>query len=89
MSLPWQNEDMTHATASIPPSGRARWFRRRGTYSVVDLRLLAPVPERLPSDPELVIARLTRLRDTGLITNAEFEAERRSLQQKPARPRSS
>ena len=41
---------------------------------VVDVR-----DESLPNDPASVIARLGRLRDAGLITNAEFERERESL----------
>lgn len=68
---------MKHA-APEPPR---RWFglrrRRQTPEPVVDLRE-AP-PARLPDDPASVVARLARLRDAGLITNAEYEAERRSL----------
>ena len=39
--------------------------------------------DTLPNDPDSVIARLARLRDAGLITNAEFEAERASLLGEP------
>ena len=43
---------------------------------MIDLREVEPV---LGDDPESVVARLARLRDAGLITNAEFEKERRTL----------
>ncbi len=43
---------------------------------MIDLRESA-VP--LADDPESVVSRLARLRDAGLITNAEFEKERRAL----------
>ena len=46
---------------------------------MVDLR-----DEPLPNDPDSVIARLARLRDAGLITNAEFEREREALLGDPA-----
>jgi hypothetical protein len=71
---PWHNRRVEHATPDPP----RRWFglRRAATapQPVVDLREVG-----LPSDPESVIARLARLRDAGLITNAEFEKERRTL----------
>ena len=44
---------------------------------MIDLR--ETKSEQLPDDPASVVARLARLRDAGLITNAEFEAERRVL----------
>ncbi len=43
---------------------------------MVDLRDVGPA---LADDPESVVSRLARLRDAGLITNAEFEKERRAL----------
>jgi len=72
---PWHNGDVKHATPDPP----RRWFGLRRAPKqperVVDLREVA-----LPADdPESVVARLARLRDAGLITNAEFEKERREL----------
>ncbi len=69
---------MKHA-APEPPR---RWFGRRKTATppaaeVIDLRDVEV--EHLADDPESVVARLSRLRDAGLITNAEFEKERRAL----------
>jgi hypothetical protein len=75
----WHNEGVKHAA---PEPERRSWFRRRrpeATTTVVDVR-----DEPLPNDPESVIARLARLRDAGLITNAEFERERASLLGDPA-----
>jgi hypothetical protein len=48
---------------------------------VIDLReeRRARRDDPLPSDPENVVLRLARLRDAGLITNAEFESERKAL----------
>ncbi|MDA8436260.1 MAG: SHOCT domain-containing protein [Actinomycetales bacterium] len=67
---------MKHA-APEPPR---RWFglrrRTRRPEPVVDLRDVGPA---LADDPESVVSRLARLRDAGLITNAEFEKERRAL----------
>jgi hypothetical protein len=64
-----------HATPDPP----RRWFGLRRAPKqpepVVDLR---EVPQPT-DDPEAVVARLARLRDAGLITNAEFEKERRAL----------
>jgi hypothetical protein len=61
--------------------GLARWFRRRPPAPVIDLReeRLARRDNLLPSDPESVVLRLARLRDAGLITNSEFESERKTL----------
>ncbi len=74
---PWHNRPVKHATPDPP----RRWFglRRARTQpeAVVDLREVAPPP--LADDPDSVITRLARLRDAGLITNAEFEKERRAL----------
>ena len=70
----WHNEGVKHAA---PEPERRSWVRRRrpeATTTVVDVR-----DDPLPNDPESVIARLARLRDAGLITNAEFEKERRAL----------
>lgn len=73
---PWHKRRVKHA-APEPPR---RWFglRRapRAQEPVIDLRETEPV---LADDPESVVSRLARLRDAGLITNAEFEKERRSL----------
>jgi hypothetical protein len=73
---PWHNRPVKHATPDPP----RRWFglRRARTQPepVVDLREVAPP---LADDPDSVITRLARLRDAGLITNAEFEKERRAL----------
>ena len=74
MPSSWHNEDVSHA-APEPP--RRRFFRRRPPATVIDLR--ETKSEQLPDDPASVVARLARLRDAGLITNAEFEAERRVL----------
>ena len=65
---------MSHAA---PPPPRRRFWRNKPPAPVIDLR--EPAVEALPNDPESIVARLARLRDAGLITNAEFEAERRSL----------
>ncbi len=74
---PWHNQRVKHATPHPP----RRWFGLRRApkkpETVVDLREVLPPP--LGDDPESVIARLARLRDAGLITNAEFEKERRQL----------
>ena len=71
----WHNEGVKHAA---PEPERRPWFRRRRpeatTTTVVDVR-----DDALPTDPASVIARLGRLRDAGLITNAEFERERAAL----------
>ena len=70
---------MKHAA---PEPERRGWFRRRrreAAEPAVDLR-----DDHLPTDPESVIARLARLRDAGLITNAEFERERETLLGDPA-----
>ena len=73
---PWHKRRVKHA-APEPPR---RWFglRRapRRPEPVVDLREVGPA---LADDPESVVSRLARLRDAGLITNAEFEKERRAL----------
>ena len=71
----WNNGRVKHATPDPP----RRWFGLRRAPKqpepVVDLR-----EADLPSDdPEAVIARLARLRDAGLITNVEFDKERRAL----------
>ncbi|MBI1379175.1 MAG: hypothetical protein GC157_17105 [Frankiales bacterium] len=57
-----------------------RWWRRP-TAQVVDLReqRAARRSDLLPSDPDGVVQRLVRLREAGLITQAEYEAERRAL----------
>jgi hypothetical protein len=72
---PWHNDRVEHATPDSP----RRWFgRRRGATQpqpVVDLREVGLASD----DPETVVARLARLRDAGLITNAEFQKERRTL----------
>jgi hypothetical protein len=72
---PWHNRPVKHATPDPP----RRWFglrrARTAPEAVVDLREVALPAE----DPESVVARLARLRDAGLITNAEFEKERRAL----------
>jgi hypothetical protein len=64
--------------AAPPP--RRRWFGLRRAPQrpepVIDLRTPPPA---LADDPESVVSRLARLRDAGLITNAEFEKERRAL----------
>jgi hypothetical protein len=77
-AVPWDKRGMKHAA----PEPRRRWFglRRaaRQPEPVIDLRAAEPV---LPEDPETVVSRLARLRDAGLITNAEFEKERRTLLQ--------
>jgi hypothetical protein len=74
---PWHNRPVKHATPDPP----RRWFGLRRAPKqpepVVDLR--EGEPDLLGDDPESVIARLARLRDAGLITNAEFEKERRAL----------
>jgi hypothetical protein len=71
----WNNGGVKHATPDPP----RRWFGLRRAPKqpepVVDLREV-PMPS---DDPEAVVARLARLRDAGLITNAEFEKERRAL----------
>ena len=65
---------MSHAA----PGPQRRWFfRRKRPAPVVDLRDRSA--EHLPDDPASIIARLARLRDAGLITNSEFEEERRTL----------
>ena len=65
------------------PSAR-KWFGLRRVPvqpdPLVDLR--EPVDEskyEIKYDAESVIGRLSRLRDAGLITNAEFDKERRAL----------
>jgi hypothetical protein len=62
------------------PEPPRRWFGLRRAQKqpapVIDLREVEPV---LSDDPESVVGRLARLRDAGLITNAEFEKERRTL----------
>ena len=72
----WHKRRVKHA-APEPPR---RWFGLRraaaGPEPVIDLRDSEQV---LADDPESVVSRLARLRDAGLITNAEFEKERRSL----------
>jgi hypothetical protein len=73
----WTIDNVTHAAPEPPRRGLARWFSRRRPAQVIDLRTTEQ--ESLPNDPESVVLRLARLRDAGLITNAEFEAERRSL----------
>jgi len=65
------------------PSARS-WFRLRRVPAQADpvLDLREPVDEskyELRYDAQSVIERLARLRDAGLITNAEFDKERRSL----------
>ena len=74
--MTWDNRAVKHA-APEPPR---RWFglrrARKAPEPVVDLR---DAPPPLADDPESVVARLARLRDAGLITNAEFEKERRAL----------
>ena len=62
------------------PEPRRRWFGLRAPAApepepVVDLREVVV----LADDPESVLARMTRLRDAGLITTAELEAERRRI----------
>ena len=73
----WHNRRMKHAA----PQPRRRWFglgrAPKQPEPVVDLRDVEPPP--LATDPESVVVRLARLRDAGLITNAEFEKERRAL----------
>lgn len=71
------------------PEPRRGWFGRRRSREeqpVVDLR--DELPESgldlrdavvLADDPESVLARMSRLRDAGLITTAELEAERRRI----------
>lgn len=75
-AVPWHKRGMKHAA----PKPRRRWFglRRaaRQPEPVIDLRAVEPLPT---DDPEAVVSRLARLRDAGLITNAEFEKERRTL----------
>jgi hypothetical protein len=74
---------MKHAA----PSDRRRWFGLRRApkqpEAVVDLREVEPV---LADDPESVVQRLGRLRDAGLITNAEYDKERRALLGSEDRP---
>jgi hypothetical protein len=75
----WHNEGVKHAAPEPEPRS---WFRRRRAPegpTVVDVR-----DDPLPDDPASVIARLARLRDAGLITNAEFERERESLLGEPS-----
>ena len=73
----WHKGHVKHVTPKPP----RRWFglgRREPEQPepTVDLR---EVERPLADDPESVVARLARLRDAGLITNAEFEKERRSV----------
>jgi hypothetical protein len=72
----WDKSSVKHA-APEPPR---RWFgMRRGVapQQVVDLRETPEIV--LADDPDSVVARLSRLRDAGLITGAEFEHERRRI----------
>ncbi len=75
------NIDRVTPASKPRPRGLRRWWRRRASAPVIDLReeREARRTEPLPSDPDSVVVRLARLRDAGLITNAEFEAERRAL----------
>jgi hypothetical protein len=75
----WDNEGVKHAAPEPERRGLFRRRRREVAPPVVDLR-----DEPLPNDPQSVIARLARLRDAGLITNAEFERERATLLGDPA-----
>jgi hypothetical protein len=58
--------------------GRRRWWRRRGA-DAVDLRAAPPVDVR--EDPDDVLPQLTRLRDSGLLTAAEYETEKQRIEQ--------
>ena len=70
---------MKHAAPEPERRGLFRRRQREVAPPVVDVR-----DEPLPTDPDSVIARLARLRDAGLITNAEFERERAALLGDPA-----
>jgi hypothetical protein len=58
--------------------GRRRWWRRRAP-DVIDVRAEPTVDVR--DDPDAVLARLTRMREAGLLTAAEYETERARLEQ--------
>jgi hypothetical protein len=77
----WNNSRVNRADDENPRRGVSRWFRRRTPAPVIDLReeRRARRDDPLPSDPESVVLRLARLRDAGLITNSEFESERKTL----------
>ncbi len=59
-------------------AGRRRWWRRRAVDDV-DLRTVPPVDVR--DDPDDVLPQLTRLRDSGLLTAAEYEAEKQRIEE--------
>jgi hypothetical protein len=59
--------------------GRHRWWRRRRTDEVVDLRAVPPVDVR--EDLDAVLAQLARMREAGMLTAAEYETERRRVEQ--------
>ena len=81
----WDEGPVSHASPDRPRGWFARLRRRREPAEpqgqtraepTIDLRDSArPSAE----DPAVVLEHLTRMRDAGLITNAELDRERRAL----------
>ena len=81
----WDEGRVSHASSDRPRGWFARLRRRREPAQAetpappeptIDLRDSArPSAE----DPAVVLEQLTRMRDAGIITNAELDRERRTL----------
>lgn len=81
----WDEGRVSHASPDRPRGWFARLRRRREPAQTqsqtpaeptIDLRDSA---RQSAEDPAVVLEQLTRMRDAGLITNAELDRERRTL----------